>query len=297
MPNALVHFAIQGAVTRAVAPAADVKWILLSAVIPDLPWIAQRAVRALAPGIDPFDLRLYASVQSSLAFIVLLSGALALVSRRPRMVFAILAGNGLFHLLLDAVEAKWGNGSLLLAPWSWSGFNVGIVWPEAPVIVALTTVGGLLAGWMLVKPGAAIGLAMPAGRRAAAAAALLVAYLLAPLPLLPAAEAADAHFVQTLRHAELRSGRAAAFDRAQLTPDRTGCRLRAYAGEPVAVDGDCPEQSETVSVRGRFTGPSHFSIEALHVHEPALRDIPSYLGLGLLALAWIVPLLRSARSG
>ncbi|HYH23116.1 MAG TPA: hypothetical protein VD995_31265 [Azospirillum sp.] len=296
MPNALVHFAVQGAVTRAVAPTADAKWILLSAVIPDLPWIVQRGVRALATGVDPFDLRLYASVQSSLAFVVLLSGALALVSRRPRMVFAILAGNGLLHLLLDGVEAKWGNGSLLLAPWSWAGFNVGIVWPEEPAIVALSAVGALLAVWMLARPGAAVPLAVPAPRRAVAAAALFAAYLLAPLPLLPAAEAADAHFVQTLRHAELRPGRAAEFDRAQLTPDRGGCRLRAYAGEAVAVDGDCPDRAETVSVRGRFTGPGRFAVEALHVHEPALRDIPSYLGLGLLAVAWIVPLLRSARS-
>ena len=39
MPNSLVHFAVQGVVTRSVLRDADIKWVFLGCIIPDVPWI------------------------------------------------------------------------------------------------------------------------------------------------------------------------------------------------------------------------------------------------------------------
>jgi len=110
MPNTLAHLGIQAVATRSVIKSADLKWICLGCVVPDVPWILQRLVSALNSGVDPYDLRLYAIVQSSLAMSLVLSAALAAFSRRPRTVFAILAFNATFHLVLDALQTKWGTG-------------------------------------------------------------------------------------------------------------------------------------------------------------------------------------------
>ena len=75
MPNTLAHLGIQGVATRAFIRTADVKWIFLGAVIPDIPWILQRLVRGTLPGVDLYELRLYATVQASLAVCLLAAAA------------------------------------------------------------------------------------------------------------------------------------------------------------------------------------------------------------------------------
>ena len=78
MPNTLAHFGIQGVATRLVVRDADPKWIFLGGVLPDVPWILNRGLPALVPGVDRIDLRLYAVLQSSLAGSLVLAGAVAL---------------------------------------------------------------------------------------------------------------------------------------------------------------------------------------------------------------------------
>jgi hypothetical protein len=94
-------------------------------VIPDVPWILQRIVSAgfTASVVDPYDLRLYTIVQSSLIACLVLSLALSLLSSAPRRVFMLLAFNSFVHLLLDAMETKWANGVNLFAPFSWQLLN------------------------------------------------------------------------------------------------------------------------------------------------------------------------------
>ena len=62
---------------------------------PDLPWILQRLVQVALPSFDAYDLRLYAIVQASLFFCLLLSLALAMFSTLFWRTFAILGINSI----------------------------------------------------------------------------------------------------------------------------------------------------------------------------------------------------------
>ena len=123
MPNTIAHIAVQTLISRGLLRGADFKWILAGCVLPDIPWIAQRAVAGLAPEFPAIPLRLYTAVQSSLIVTLILGVALAFLSRRPVQTFAILALGVVLHLLLDATQTKWANGVLLFAPFSWDLLN------------------------------------------------------------------------------------------------------------------------------------------------------------------------------
>ena len=106
MPNTLAHIGLQAIVTRAVFRGADLKWVYLGVVIPDLPWILRRAEGVFLPNISAYDARLYATVQSTLVLSLVLCAALACFPIRWRAVFAILALGSLMHLLLDSLQEK-----------------------------------------------------------------------------------------------------------------------------------------------------------------------------------------------
>ena len=141
MPSTLGHIAVQGLLTRPAFPRLAARWILLGAVLPDLPWILKRITLVAIPSIDPYDARLYFLIQASLVFCLLLAGALAALSRRPRLVFSCLAVSSLLHLLTDATQIKWGVGVHLLAPVSWEPLKLGLFWPESLPSILLTLVG------------------------------------------------------------------------------------------------------------------------------------------------------------
>ena len=147
MPNTLAHLGVQSLVTKTVYPAADIKWIGLGCVIPDLPWITQRVVALLVPSVDPLYLRVYCMIQASLFFCILLSAAISQVCRYPLRVFLILGGNSLGHLLLDAMQNKWANGVHLAAPFNWQLSQYHLFWPESWVTVILTACGVVSIVW------------------------------------------------------------------------------------------------------------------------------------------------------
>ena len=286
MPNTLGHLGFQGLVTRAVFRDADLKWICLGCVIPDLPWILQRAMMGLLP-VDPYDLRLYAIAQSSLALCLVACGAFAALSADPGRVLRILGLNSVLHLLLDACQAKWANGVHFLAPFSWRIDNFGLFWPESPLSVLLTVTG---LGWLLFvwrRPGVPIGLAFDRRGRLITAAGLMAAYFVLPVVLLSGPEAADNHSVRTLRDRENRTGRAVEFDRNRYVRREAGDVLETFAGEELTVTGEIPERSASISVQGRFVHEKTVEIVNLHTHWPRVRDLASYVGLALVALVWL----------
>lgn len=115
MPNTLAHIGIQGIATRSIIKDADYKWILIGCIIPDVPWILQRIVSVVF-NVDLYALRLYATVQSSFFFCIILSLVLATFSKQYWRVFIILSTNSFFHLILDSLQTKWANGVHLFAP-------------------------------------------------------------------------------------------------------------------------------------------------------------------------------------
>ena len=141
MPNTLAHIGIQALATRGLFKRAEAEWIFLGCIIPDVPWILHRTLHWVSLGLDPYDLRLYAIAQSSLAVSLLLCAALAIVSVSPRRIFGVLAFGSLLHLLLDATQTKLGNGVHLFAPLSWELLNFGLYWPESAPTYLLTALG------------------------------------------------------------------------------------------------------------------------------------------------------------
>ncbi len=87
MPNTLAHFGTQALPWKLLDSKADIKWLGLGCVIPDLPWIIQRFAPSLIPGIDLIDLRIYCIIQASLFFCLLLSAAIALLARQSGHIF------------------------------------------------------------------------------------------------------------------------------------------------------------------------------------------------------------------
>jgi len=289
VPNTLVHFAAQGAVSHGLWRRIDPRWIYLGCLLPDLPWILRRAVVAFALPADPFDLRLYTMAQASLAGTLLLCAALALLTATPRLVLAVLGANALLHLLLDATEIKFGNGIHLFAPFSWRMTGFDLVPGESGVYLVLAIAGALLLAWEIARRRrTTLGLELRPSRLAAGGV-LLAAYFLTPLPFLGAIEASDSYSVKTLREVEARPGRTIGLDRTAFVATPTGGRIRLWTGEWVRATGPLPEHDATVSLFGTFLAPDVLRVDGLVEHRQD-RDWPTYLALALLGLLWARPL-------
>jgi len=285
VPNTLVHFAAQGALSHALWRGLDPRFIYLGCLLPDLPWILRRAVVGFGLPVDTFDLRLYTMGLASLAITLLLAGAVAVATAAPKRVFAVLGLNALVHLLLDATEVKFGNGVHLMAPASWRMTSFDWIAGESPVYFALTLGGALLVAWEIARPRRAAVAFELRPRRIAVAGALLAAYLLAPLPFLRAIEASDSYSVKTLRETGARAGRSVSLDRTAFLGTPAGGFVELWTGERVRATGSLPAHDAIVSLHGRFLEPDVLLVDRLVEHRRN-RDWPSYLGLVLLALVF-----------
>ena len=292
MPNALGHFGIQGLASRALFGRVDPRWVLTGCILPDVPWIAQRVTNAVAPGADPYAVRLYFVGQASLLGTVVLCGAVASLAPKPRRIFLLLAFHALLHLLLDACQTKWGNGVHLLAPLSWDHLNFGLFWPEQWPSLLLTGGGLVYVAWA-----SRTGLWSPfhaSARRLWACALLLVCYAVLPALWQPSAYEANVHDARTLK--ENRVGESVAFDREELVRATDGPRLHVwnrqlYAGQPAF-----PAHEATVSLRGRLAPGDRIEVAAFYEHAGNSRDYGSVVGLAVWALALGVGIFRARTS-
>ncbi|WP_417911690.1 hypothetical protein [Candidatus Electronema sp. TJ] len=287
MPDTLAHFGIQIIASKALFREADARWIGIGCLLPDLPWILQRAALALG-WANPVGLRLYAVIQSSLFFSLLLAAALSLQAAQSRRVFLLLTWNCLLHLLLDPLEIKWGNGSLLAAPFSWQLTSFALFWPEDMPPRLLALLGLLLfpaAAWLDIRRRELCFIRNK--QRQAAGLLLLLLYILLPFGLFSGPLKKDNHFAATLL-AENRSSSWIDFDR---WPYQAGSQsILAYSGETLrlAVPFDSlPAQDGTLSGRGRFLSHSEVLLAEWHLHRSG-RDLRSLAGLFLLIAVWSV---------
>lgn len=283
MPNTLAHLGIHTLITRAVLREADVKWIWAGAILPDLPWIAQRLARMAFPDAWAIDIRLYAIVQSSLFVTLFLAAALACLSRWPGRSFAILALGAVLHLGLDATQTKWANGVGLLAPFDWRLVNLGLYWPEDTPSHLLSALGAGSVIWAFARMPVNAARQRPGPWQGALFAALIAPYLLLPWAFSPMAEGANLHSTATLRTLSIRAGQPIAFDRAQLVAPE---QLRIWTGEVLNLRGTLPPAPTTLSIRGRFVDATTVVVAQSHMHQTQWRDGLSYLGLMLAAFWW-----------
>ena len=303
MPNMLVHLGVQILTTRVVAPRVDLRWVAVGCLIPDLPWIFHRVARELPLAYSLYDIRLYAIVQSSLLFCVILAAAFATVAARPRAVFIVLVLNACFHLLLDATQTKWANGVHLFAPWNWELLNFGLYWPESPITIALTSFGLIYVLGLCHK---ATSGDFPIARfnstsgkdifRISLAGAMLGGYFLLPGALTDGPARNDNHSVSTLRSSE-RAGLPVEFDRVRLSVSATrGPEIVTMTGERLLSEDVALDESALVSIKGVFVDHHTVSVEHMHEHFPGIRDYASYIGLVLIAALWLaMPLRRAAK--
>ena len=294
MPNTLGHLGVQAGITRVLIKNADLKWIALGAMIPDIPWIIQRLAWSAPITIPAYDLRLYAIVQSSLFFSLIVSAALAVLARQPAPTFAILALGSWLHLILDAMETKWGNGVHFFAPVSWHQSSFALFWPEGLVTYLLSLAGvlAMIYGWKRI-PVVPVIVAWPPLGPCLISALLFLGYLGLPLLLMPGPQAADNHYVKTLRMVGERAGRTVELDRPAYRKQPEG-KLRIFTGEELEVRGLEPPSSGTVSVQGRFVDRNTLEIARYHAHPPGVRDAASYVGLALVVAVWSRALVRGA---
>lgn len=292
MPNTLAQAGVQGLATRSTLPDVDLKWVYLGCVIPDLPWILQRAAHVLVPGVDPYLLRSYVIIQASLLGCLLFSGAVALLVRKNWRTFAVLGGNAVLHLGLDAVQTKWGSGVNFLVPFSWDVTNWGFFWPESVPTYALTVLGLLYIGWHWQDSIEEVpDLIWPSASRLVGVVVLVGLYFLGPLSLLQEPIRADAHSLKVLHEEEQRAGRTVEISRARYVRSQEKDVLQHYGGQ-VQVEGADIQPPATTSIRGKFVDNDTLRVTELHVHANGFRAYPSYLGLGLIAAIWGSAFLR-----
>jgi uncharacterized membrane protein YgdD (TMEM256/DUF423 family) len=293
MPNTLAHVGAQGLTSRTALSDVDLKWVYLGCVIPDLPWILQRAAHVVVPGIDPFVLRSYVIIQASLLGCLVFSGAVALLARKVWRIFAVLGGNAVLHLGLDAMQTKWGNGVHFFAPFSWEITNWGLFWPESTPTYVLTALGLLYIAWhwqsSVSEPP---GFTWPGIPRLVGILVFLGSYFLGPLYLHQQPIRANAHSLETLSEPSGRAGRPVEMDRAGYVRGQDGYFLVKF-GERVQVEKLDIPAPVTVSIQGVFTDESTVHVTEVHAHADGVRDYASYLGFGLIILVWLIALAKN----
>jgi len=280
VPNTLAHLGIQALATQALVRNADLKWIYIGAIIPDLPWILQRIILLGPVYFDPYDLRLYAITQASLMVCLIISLAFAALSTQFWRTFVILGSGSFLHLLLDALQIKWANGVHLLVPFDWRLLRFDFFWPESFPSYLLTTFGLLfvLFNWKQ-SVSTPLDLSARSTKRFVIALTLLVGYFLLPFVLLKNPEKANNHFVKTLRSVHNRNGKFIELDRRPYVYHPAENILVTFIGEKLNVEGIDLDHSATVSIRGTFITENRILVHNYHVHTPIFRSGASYLGL------------------
>lgn len=283
MPNTLVHIAIQAPLSRRIFRKGEIPWILVGAIIPDIPWILQRLAFAVKLA-DPYQLRLYFTVQASLFFCVILCAGIATFSRNSLRIFYLLVFNVTAHLLLDALQIKWGNGVHLFAPFSWQLTSYNMLWPEHILgycLAAFAIIYLAVNHKTLVREG--LNIKLPRGKKIVLAALALFVYLALPFVFMDGLQQSNSSYILTLIENDQRTGKHIELDRVYYSAqDR---KITVFTGESFTISGNTPMASGTVSLRGKFTTPHIINSDAFHLHN-GYRNKASYLGLLLSLGIW-----------
>jgi hypothetical protein len=288
LPNTLAHLGVAGFATRSVITAADLKWIYVGGIIPDLPWILQRILRKI-PGINLYDLNLYVTVQSTLLFGLIISLALASLSKEYLKTFLVLALGCLIHLLLDSLEIKWANGVHLFAPFSWELLNFNLFWSES-IPIYLITLFGLVYFLVTFKKGVTLpsNLELKKFKRWFLFLIVILIYFLFPLFILNQPLEANNHFVKTFENVDERPGKYFEIDRRPYRFEKGVGIINTFANEDIELKNINLNTSETISIKARFIDEKTAEVTEYHVYSVLFRDGSSYAGLTMVFIFWII---------
>ena len=297
MPNTLAHIGIQGLASQAIFRNADLKWVFIGCIIPDIPWILRHILLKLPfLHLNPYYLKLFVMVQASLVFCLIFCLILASFSKNFLKTFAILFLNSFLHLLLDACQIKWANGVHLMAPLSWELTHFSFFWPESPITFILTGFGliFILLKWQqsIKSP---INLTLRPSARIYLCAGLFIVYMISPFYMMNGPLNEDNHFINTFKNYDSRPGKYVEFDREKFIHQDSENYIKTYTGEKINVSGIKGEHSMIVSARAHFVKKNKVNVLEHHEHLPMFRDYASYLGLFLILLVFILSFVRERK--
>lgn len=294
MPNTLAHLGFNGLMTRLLIKKADLLLIYIGSILPDLPWIIQRIVTFIQPDVNLYDLRLYSIVQASLFFCLVISAAAASLFKNFNRSFLILSVGSILHLCLDLTETKWGNGVHLLSPFSWELINLQLYWPEEIAIYILTGVGIIYMAFHWRETITFTPQLSPFNiKNFTIFTAAVIIYFLLPFTLVSNSEAADNHFVHTLRNYDERTGKYFEVDRGFFQDNHNNDFFVTPFKEEIKVANLNLNESRTMSVKAKFVSNEEIEIIEYHLHNN--RDIYSYAGLFLILILLMVSSIHSKR--
>ena len=283
MPNTLGHIGIQAPLSNLFFKKAELQWIVLGCVIPDIPWIIQRVLFKLQL-FDPYMINYYTTIQASLLFSVVLGLSFSMLSRGSMRICLLLLFNIVIHLLLDSCEIKWGNGVLLFAPLSWDLTRFDLFWTNHPINLVVSAAGlfFLLFYWRapIFKD---IQLIRPRGTKATIFLLSLGCYFLVPTLFIGQAEQADIKYLATLQDKQARPGKTIKAERLPFSSDKN--LVRFFSHEEVRVKGNLPKHASLLSIKGKFITMDTIEVIESHGHSHS-RDWASIVGLISIAGLW-----------
>ena len=291
MPNSLVHFGVNGFLSKSLIKETDLVLIYFGAIIPDVPWILQRFVGLVYPAINLYDLRLYCVILSSFLFCLIFSAAISQLFKNWKPAFIIFSLGSFLHLVTDSVETKWANGAQFFVPFNWDLYNAGLIWPENEIIYVFTFLGLLFifVNWRTaIKPEFILVRNLS---KIVISIVILIIYFTLPIFFVESAEKADNHYVKTLRNYEKRPGKYFEIDRGNFIHNKYANIYLTSFDEKLKVKNLKLSTDEIMSIRARFI--THDEIDIIDYHIHSNRDIISYIGLFLLFILTAFLLFKS----
>ncbi len=290
MPNTLAHIALNGPASRFLYKRADILWIYLGCIIPDIAWILRKIIEFLIPSINAYNLQIYSIVQSTLFFSLLLSFGFALVSNSTKKPFIILILGSILHLLFDMLQIKWANGVLLFAPLNWEIINYGIFWPES-IITYIFTIFGFIYYLIHCKEIKQVKLPLTINKKKLIGVLIiLVLYLVLPIFFITDSKSADNHFVNTLENVAKRAGKYIEMDRkGVLFNEKTNSFwIKSFDESYIELSNINSISSNRLSIKGTFLTNNLIKVYEYHENIELFRDGASYIGLLLIIIAWVI---------
>jgi len=289
MPDLLSHFGAGYLVSRWSVRRSDVPLILGGSLLPDVGWIARRALHGLF-STDSIALSVWLIPWHTPWVLLLGCATLALICRTPVRAFSILYGVSWVHLLLDASQTRFGNGVLFLYPLSMRETSWHLFWPESPVnhalaigsfILLLGLLFGLVDGPLTVgwAPSRASEGGQPSRRRRLFLSLIFVLAAVATVSLTRARLVEENVFnLRFVTDPSAFEGRRIALDRSLVVGDAPP-RLRTFNGRQFLLTGDLDvNPGDTISLEGTYGG-GRIAVQRYHKHQEELRSLYSLVGL------------------
>ena len=197
------------------------------------------------------------------------------------------------HLGLDSLQIKPGSGVHLLAPFDWGSPPWGLVSPGDWSEMILGAVGLLVVAIVWSSAVRETPELTSDRSRWLMAGGLALVWMALPLSMMASAERADVAYVSTLRLADERTGREIRLYNSHWLPGDSGPVLLTLTSEPLVARGLPVEPPARLSVDARFLDPSTVEVTSYRLHRSVRRDLLNYVGLALVAGAWLAAVGRA----